>query len=94
MNLTVEHDITIYEAEALQTLFSEFLLKADDVITLDMSNVEKIDMVGIQLLLSLTISVKNSNKKIQFINISEEILHEIKTSNTHISLAIETNAND
>ena len=80
-------EFTIYEADKLQNIFLEFLKEEKDFV-LNMESIQKIDMVGIQLLLSLVKSADASNKKISFSNIPQNILEEIKTSNCDKALGI------
>lgn len=70
-------ELTIYEAERIKSIFLKEL-EGEEVFILDMRLVEKIDLVGIQLLLSLSKSLDQKKKRIEFINMSNEILHEIQ----------------
>ncbi|MDF1884061.1 STAS domain-containing protein [Sulfurimonas sp. SAG-AH-194-C21] len=66
--------ITIYEVEELKELFLK-ALDSDDFTHFDMSKVQRIDLVGMQLLIALLKSAQKREKKIKFINISSS-LHE------------------
>jgi anti-anti-sigma regulatory factor len=81
-------ELTIYEVEKLQTLFLDELTKKSDF-TIDMKNIEKIDMVGIQLLLSLKKSADAQNQQLTFINLNENISHHIAlcACNTPLGIA-------
>jgi len=70
-------ELTIYEVEKLKDVFLE-ALKKEDSFTFDMVKIEKIDMVGIQLLLSLVKSANAMGKKMKFINTAQSVLHQIK----------------
>lgn len=80
-------ELTIYEVEKLKEIFLEEL-KADATLTLDLGKVEKIDMVGIQLLLSLVRTAQAQDKKVEFANISEGVLHQIKIAHCEKALGI------
>ncbi len=80
-------ELTIYDAEKLQDVFIQ-AVKEQENILLDMAKIDKIDMVGIQLLLSLVRSVKASNKTIKFININDTVLQQIEIANTQIALGL------
>ena len=80
-------DFTIYEVEKLQNHFLKEL-EINNEFILDMKLIKKIDMVGIQLLLSLVKSAHVLNKKVEFINISEDILQEIKICHCNLALGI------
>jgi len=80
-------EFTIYEAVNLQNIFLYELDKEEDL-SIDMNSIQKIDMVGIQLLISLVKSANIINKKIHFHNIPDNIMQEIKTSNCGSELGI------
>jgi len=80
-------EFTIYEAVNLQNIFLYELDKEEDL-SIDMNSIQKIDMVGIQLLISLVKSANIINKKIHFLNIPDNIMQEIKTSNCGSELGI------
>lgn len=81
-------ELTIYEVEKLQDVFV-LALKENDSILLDMTKIEKIDMVGIQLLISLVRSAQASQKKIEFTNINDGVLQQIEISKCHIALGLD-----
>jgi len=81
-------ELTIYEVEELQTLFLKEL-NGDNSLLIDMKQIEKIDMVGIQLLLSLLKSADEIEKEVKFINISENTLHQIKSCYCEKALGID-----
>ncbi|MBT5933741.1 STAS domain-containing protein [Sulfurimonas sp.] len=84
-NLTA---LTIYEVETLQDIFI-LALKEQENILLDMAKIDKIDIVGIQLLLSMVSTVKASQKTIKLINVKDTVLQQIKISNTQIALGLD-----
>lgn len=69
-------EFTIYEAEKLQNTLLELLNTANDI-ELDFSLVENIDMVGIQLLISLYHSIQSLNKTLTYTHINEEVYSQI-----------------
>ena len=81
-------EITIYEAEKLKV---DFLaeLSSQDELSLDMKNIQKIDIVGIQLLISLIKTAKKSNKKIQLIHITPSLKEQIESFSMSNSLGVE-----
>lgn len=76
MTLDSLTELTIYEAQNIKDIFLELLNTKQDVI-LDMSSIEKIDMVGIQLLISLTSSLKVQNLAVEFTNVKDAVLQHI-----------------
>lgn len=81
------NEITIYEVETLKTKFLEELTQKS-ALTLDMKNIEKIDAVGLQLLLSLVQSAKEMHKTVKFENINEAILKDIDLLHCTTALGI------
>jgi len=81
------NEFTIYEVEKLKIIFLKELENSDDY-TLDMKSIEKLDIVGIQLLISLVKSANYIDKKVQFINITENALLQIDICNCRESLGI------
>jgi len=79
--------ITIYEVEELKELFLEQLSKEDNL-CLDMSKIEKIDLVGMQLLIALLKSAENRQKKLDFINISAPLREQMQKTHCLGSLGI------
>lgn len=80
------NNFTMYEVEGIKQEFLE-LLKEDEI-TIDMKNITKIDMSAIQLLLSLKKSCEEENKKLEIINIKEEILASFEISGTAYILGV------
>lgn len=80
-------ELTIYEVEGLRQIFLDELA-LDTPFILDLKNVEKIDMVGIQLLLSLVATAKAQNKELTLLHIEPHILDEIKRCNCHTFLGL------
>lgn len=80
------NNFTMYEVEEIKQEFLE-LLKEDEI-TIDMKNITKIDMSAIQLLLSLKKSCEEENKKLEIINIKEEILASFEISGTAYILGV------
>jgi len=76
MTLDVLTELTIYEAQNIKDVFLELLNSKENII-LDMKNIEKIDMVGIQLLISLTNSLSTQNISVEFINLQDSVLEHI-----------------
>lgn len=77
MKLQNISELTIYEVEKVKPLLLEALHKEDDI-ELDMSNVEKIDMVGVQLILSFMKSAQNIDKKVKLINTEDIVNDQLK----------------
>ena len=80
--------ITIYEVEKLKELFLEALAQVDSL-ELDMTSVTKVDMVGIQLLISLITTAKEEKKTVTFVNISEHVLRLIDESHCTYALGLD-----
>ena len=70
-------ELSIYEAQKVHELFLK-ALSSEEKLVLDMGLIEKIDIVGLQLLLSLLRSASESDKKVSFINCAENVLQQIK----------------
>jgi len=81
-------ELTIYEVEKLQILFLEALENSDSLV-IDLVSIKKIDMVGIQLLLSLVKTAHLENKKIIIINTASNILSMIKQAHCENILGLE-----
>lgn len=81
-------ELTIYQVEKLHNIFVEALEENDDIL-LDMMKIEKIDMVGIQLLISLVRSAEASQNEVEFTNIKDSVLQQIEISNSHIALGLD-----
>jgi len=70
-------EITIYEVEKIKPFLLDELKKDGDI-TIDMKDIEKIDMVGIQLLLSFKYSAEKIGKKVKLENLNEAIGAQLK----------------
>jgi len=81
-------EITIYEVEKLQLLFLELLVNAESL-EVDMQSIKKIDMVGIQLLLSLVKTAESESKKVSFTNIANNVLSMIKQAHCEKKLGLD-----
>ncbi len=79
-------EITIYEVEKLKNIFLE-LLKEDKII-LNMKGITKIDIVGIQLLISFLKSAEALGKDVKFENISESVHEQIASSSCENALGL------
>ncbi len=78
MTFEMVEEITIYEAEKLKELLLE---KLDDAeLLLDMAKIQKIDIVGIQLLISFIKSAEARDKRVEFKNVSESLYEQIAAS--------------
>ena len=85
-------EITIYEVETLQTQFLQMLSDAKESqksIVLDLSELVKIDMVGIQLLISFAKSAKKDDVELVLNNVTTLILKEIKAVNCEAYLGLQ-----
>ncbi len=56
--------------------------KSSDNIKIDFENVDEIDLSGLQLLVSLKKSCEKEDKKLQLINIKDELLYSFELSGT------------
>jgi len=81
------NEFTIYEVEKLKEIFLKELESSDDFI-LDMTSIEKLDIVGIQLLISLVKSANYIDKKVELINITQNALLQIDICNCRRALGI------
>ena len=81
------NEFTIYEVEKLKEIFLKELESSDDFI-LDMTSIEKLDIVGIQLLISLVKSANYIDKKVKLINITQNALLQIDICNCRRALGI------
>lgn len=77
--MIIEKDeLTIYEVESLyQELLREF---EGDLVSIDMKNVNKIDMSIIQLFVSTQKSCKESSKRFELKNLNQEVSDILKKS--------------
>ena len=80
--------ITIYEVEKLKDLFLEALTQVDSL-ELDMTSISKVDMVGIQLLISLIITAKEESKTVTFANITPYVLRQIEEAHCINTLGLD-----
>ena len=69
-----------------QTLLDEYNSK--NSLEIDFSNVDEIDISGIQLLISLKQSCKLNKKEFQMINVKDEILYSFELINTNSILEV------
>ena len=80
--------LTIYEVEE----FYEFLLKevknAESKLELDFTSIEKIDMVVIQLLLSLQKTCNQNSINLILKNFSSQLMDTLKSSGCHKVLEV------
>ena len=63
-------------------------LLANETINLDMQKIEKIDIVGIQLLISFVKSAEAMDKKVSFENIRESVQEQIASSSCENALGL------
>ena len=87
MQNTMHTELTIYKAEEIHTHFLELLSNAKNI-ALDMHKVIKIDLVGIQLLISLVKSFNAKNLEVTFTNFEDNILQEIKACHCDTTLGL------
>ena len=77
---------TIYEVEDIKTDFENLLTNKEVII--DFSNISKIDMSAIQLLISLKQACDKENKKFEIQNINDEVLNSFNLSGTAFILEV------
>lgn len=77
---------TIYEVEELKGIFEELLGESE--IILDFTNISKIDMSAIQLLISLKQTCEKQNKKFEIKNINDDVLDSLNLSGTAFILGV------
>ena len=80
--------ISIYEVEKLRDIFLDALTQVDSL-ALDMSGISKVDMVGIQLLISLVKTAEAESKSVTFVNITEHVLGQIEESRCRTVLGLD-----
>jgi len=80
-------EITIYEVQTLKTLFLDAIQESKEII-LDMATVGKIDIVGIQLLISFVKTAQSKNIQLRLQNIPESILQQIELSHCKTPLGL------
>jgi len=86
--MTLDFDaLTIYEVEACHKVLLG-VLNADEHVTLDFTKIQKIDMAGIQLLISFIQTLQNNTYQCEFINISDDVTHSIITSGCDTILGV------
>ena len=81
-------EFTIYEVEKIKPILLEELKNSGDI-EIDMSEIEKIDMVGVQLILSFMKSAKKKNKKVKLRNLNEAIMTQMKVCKYDLVLGID-----
>lgn len=74
----LENSLTIYEVEKVQDQFLSLL--GDEKIEIDCSELQKIDMSGLQLLVSLQKSAMEMEKEFSLINLSSDMQHNFDLS--------------
>ena len=72
------NELNIYELENFYKILNKEYKNSGSIFELDFKNVEKIDFVAIQLLISLQKTAKKEDKKLNFTNINESILQKLK----------------
>jgi len=86
---TIEYDkLTIYEVEDLHKKFLKYIKKAEGDLTLDLGLIQKIDMSGIQLLLSTNKTCKEKSINFNLANVSDSIKETIKLSGCDSALGV------
>lgn len=68
-------ELNIYEIEKFYETLKEEIKK--DKIVVDFENVNKIDYIAIQLLVSLKKTTTKENKQLEFININDEVMQKL-----------------
>jgi len=78
--MIIEDDkITIHKIKNMyQEIYNEF--NNNDKITINLKNVDEIDMSGLQLLVSLKKSCEKEDKKLYIENIKEDLLYSFELS--------------
>ncbi len=85
--LIESENFTIYEVEEIRDkLLEEFNIYKD--IQIDLSNIQKIDMPAIQLLISLQKSCFHKNKAFEIINVRENIYKAFQVSGCDTVLGV------
>jgi anti-anti-sigma regulatory factor len=79
--------ITIYEVQTLKVLFLDAIEESKEII-LDMQGLGKIDIVGIQLLISFVKTTKSKNIELKLQNIPENIYKQIELSHCENALGL------
>lgn len=73
-----DEKLTIYEVESLQKKLAEWLEETDEVLSIDVGNVRKIDMSAIQLFISVFKTLQHSSRNLVFENITDEVQQAFK----------------
>ncbi len=81
--------LTIYEVEDFYNFLLERVKNAHSSLELDFSNIEKIDMVAIQLLLSLQQTCKKDSINLSLKNFSSELMATLKSCGCSDVLEVE-----
>ena len=81
-------EITIYEVQTLQSKFLDALKESSDI-EFDMKTLGKIDLVGVQLLVSFVKTASDEHKKINFKNIPANIRQQIEQLNATKALGLQ-----
>jgi len=62
--------------------------ESNNSMSIDMKNIDEIDLSGLQVLLSLKKSCDSQNKKFELINIKDEVLYAFELTGTNTVLGI------
>jgi anti-anti-sigma factor len=81
--------LTIYEVEEFYEFLINKMKDAEDKLELNFAGIEKIDMVAIQLLLSLQQTCKKNSISLIMRNFSSELMDTLKASGCHKILEVE-----
>jgi anti-anti-sigma factor len=86
--MLIENDkITIHKIRDIYQNIKEKFDTSNNI-TIDMKNIDEIDLSGLQLLISLKKSCDKENKEFQLINIKDELLYSFELSGTDEILGI------
>ena len=80
-------NFTIYEVEELKEIFVNEL-NSNENIEVDLSNIQKIDMPALQLLISTKKSCEKENKTFEIKNINENIYKAFQLSGCDTALGV------
>jgi len=87
--MKLEYDkLTIYEVEDLHKKLIEYFSKSATDLTLDLDFIQKLDMTGIQLLLSTQRTCKQKLIPFSLINLSDEIKQTLKLAGCDTILGV------
>lgn len=81
--------LTVYEVEDMKKDLLTLLNSAKSELTLEMSEVEKLDMAAIQLLLSAAKSAKEQSCEFKLVNLNEQNIEALKKCNCLALLGVE-----